>query len=53
MKFKPTNIDGLMLIDSPLATTRGSFGWLWCAKSMQTLAARLFRRKSASPAIVG
>jgi len=31
MKFNPTRIDGLLLIDSPPTTdVRGSFGRLWC-----------------------
>jgi dTDP-4-dehydrorhamnose 3,5-epimerase len=33
MKFKRTNIEGLLLIESPPATdARGSFGRLWCAQ---------------------
>ena len=33
MKFKPTRIDGLLLIELPPAPdVRGSFGRLWCAK---------------------
>jgi dTDP-4-dehydrorhamnose 3,5-epimerase len=33
MKFKPTNIEGLLLIESPPATdARGSFGRLWCSQ---------------------
>ena len=33
MKFKPTRIDGLLLIDStPALDARGSFSRLWCAK---------------------